>query len=92
MTKLIEGKTFDLKSKEAQLAELEGEAIQLQNQVHNFHNELNHLKALQEKYYNENHDLGKRLDSEGQRNVDLSTGIRDFEVKIKAREDQIMIL
>lgn len=47
---------------------------------------------MEEKYRNENTDLTKRVDAEGQRNIELSTGIRDFEVKIRGREDQIMYL
>lgn len=60
--------------------------------MQSFHNELNHLKALEDKYRNENVDLTKRVDAEGQRNIELSTSIKDFEVKIRGREDQIMYL
>lgn len=65
----------------------EGEIIQLQNQVQSFQNELNHLKALEEKYRHENTDLGKRVDAESTRNIELSTSIKDLESKIRAKED-----
>ena len=92
LNKLIDSKTFDLKGKEAQLVECEGEIIQLKNQVVSFQNELNHLKALEEKYRNENVDLQKRIDSEGGRNVELTASIKDLEAKIRAKEDQIMYM
>lgn len=72
--------------------ECEGEIVQLQNQVHSFQNELNHLRALEEKYRNENSDLTKRIDAEGGRNLELSTSIKDLESKIRAKEDQIMYM
>ena len=50
------------------------------------------IKALEEKYRNENVDLTKRVDAESQRNIELSTGIKDFEAKIRAKEDQIMYM
>lgn len=92
LNKLIDSKTFDLKGKEAQLVECEGEIIQLKNQVVSFQNELNHLKALEEKYRNENVDLQKRIDSEGSRNVELTASIKDLEAKIRGKEDQIMYM
>lgn len=57
-----------------------------------FQNELNHLKALEEKYRNENVDLQKRIDSESQRNIELTTSIKDLESKIRSKEDQIMYM
>ena len=92
LNKLIDSKTYDLKNKEAQLVDCEGEIIQLKNQVVSFQNELNHLKALEEKYRNENVDLQKRIDSEGSRNVELTASIKDLEAKIRAKEDQIMYM
>ena len=92
MNKLIDTKTFDLKNKESQLTDCEGEIIQLKNQVVSFQNELNHLKSLEEKYRNENDDLQRRIDSEAGRNVELSASIKELEGKIKAKEDQIMYM
>jgi chromosome segregation ATPase len=74
------------------LVECEGEIIQLKNQVVSFQNELNHLKALEEKYRNENIDLQKRIDTESSRNIELTTSIKELEAKIRAKEDQIMFM
>ena len=92
LNKLIDSKTYDLKNKEAQLVDCEGEIIQLKNQVVSFQNELNHLKSLEEKYRVENTDLQKRIDSESARNIELTAAIKDLEAKIRAKEDQIMFL
>ena len=92
MNKLIDTKTFDLKNKETQLYDCEGEIIQLKNQVVSFQNELNHLKSLEEKYRNENSDLQKRIDSESSRNIEMSANIKDLEMKIRTKEDQIMFM
>ena len=70
----------------------EGEIIQLKNQVVSFQNELNHLMSLEEKYRNENGDLQKRIDSESQRNIEMSANIKDLEMKIRTKEDQIMFM
>ena len=92
LNKLIDSKTFDLKNKEAQLIDCEGEIIQLKNQVVSFQNELNHLKSLEEKYRNENSDLQRRIDQESARNIELTAAIKDLEAKIRAKEDQIMFM
>jgi chromosome segregation ATPase len=92
LNKLIDSKTYDLKNKEAQLVDCEGEIIQLKNQVVSFQNELNHLKSLEEKYRHENTDLQKRIDSESSRNIELTAAIKDLESKIRAKEDQIMYM
>lgn len=47
---------------------------------------------MEDKYRNENTDLGKRVDAESTRNIELSTGIKDFEMKIRGKEDQIMYM
>lgn len=92
MNKLIDTKTFDLKNKESQLIDCEGEIIQLKNQIVSFQNELGHLKALEEKYRNENGDLQKRIDTESSRNIELTSSIKELEVKIRAKEDQILYM
>jgi chromosome segregation ATPase len=74
------------------LYDCEGEIIQLKNQVVSFQNELNHLKSLEEKYRNENSDLQKRIDSESSRNIEMSANIKDLEMKIRTKEDQIMFM
>lgn len=45
------------------------------------------MKALEDKYRNENGDLQKRIDSEGSRNVELTASIKDLEARIRAKED-----
>ena len=92
LNKMVDAKTFELKNGEARLVESEGEIIQLKNQVSSFENELAHLRALEDKYRNENVDLTKRIDAEGGRNLDLMTTIKDLESKIRAKEDQIMYM
>lgn len=92
MNKLLDGKAIELKSKEAQLLENEGEIVQLKNQVNAFQNELNHLKHLEEKYRGENTNLQKRIDSEGARNIELNSKIMEIEAKIRVKEDQIQYM
>lgn len=53
---------------------------------------MNHLKSLEEKYRNENSDLQKRIDSESSRNIEMSANIKDLEMKIRTKEDQIMFM
>ena len=50
------------------------------------------MKSLEEKYRNENGDLQKRIDSESQRNIEMSANIKDLEMKIRTKEDQIMFM
>ena len=52
--------------------------------------ELERLKSLEERYRNENIDLQKRIDEEAGRNQDLGNNIKDLEMKIRVKEDQIM--
>jgi predicted nucleic acid-binding Zn-ribbon protein len=53
---------------------------------------LNHLKNLEEKYRNENGDLQRRIDQESQRNMELTSAIKELETRIRAKEDQIMYM
>ena len=48
------------------------------------------MKALEDRYKSENNDLQRRIDSESLRNGDLSQSIKETELKIRSREDQIM--
>jgi len=88
--RIIDAKIGDIKSKEKSIAEADSEIAQLKNQQANFLNELNHLKNLEQRYKDENVDLQRRIDHEGGNNVDLSGKIKDFEHKIRQKEDQIM--
>jgi len=72
------------------LIEAESEVVKLKQQQANYQAELEHLKALEERYRQENADLQRRIDSEGGRNVELSQSIKDTESKVRSREDQIM--
>ena len=58
----------------------------------NFLNELNHLKSLEQRYKDENGELQKRIDQEGCQNVELSGAIKELEVKIRQKEDQLMYM
>ena len=57
LNRLIDQKTYDLKTKEQQLAECDREITNLKNQMSNFVSELNHLKGLEQRYKDENGDL-----------------------------------
>jgi len=54
--------------------------------------ELNHLKSLEQRYKDENSDLQRRIDQEGCQNVELSGAIKELEVKIRQKEDQLMYM
>ena len=60
--------------------------------MNNFMNELNHLKSLEQRYKDENNDLQRRIDQEGCQNVELSGSIKELEVKIRQKEDQLMYM
>ena len=79
-----------MKSKEATLAEAEGEVHKLKAQQASYQKELEHLKALEERYRQENSDLQRRIDGESSKNLDLGAAIKDLEQKIRTREDQII--
>lgn len=51
-----------------------------------------YLKSCQEKTTNENNDIQARIDAESAKNAELTSIIRDIEVKIKAKEDQVAFL
>lgn len=55
-------------------------------------NELQHLKTLEQRYKEENSDLQHRIDQEGCNNVELNGLIKELEVKIRQKEDQLMYL
>lgn len=50
------------------------------------------MKALEQRYKDENADLHKRTDQESNANLDLVAQLKDVEVKIRSKEDQIMYL
>lgn len=50
------------------------------------------MKALEQRYKDENADLHKRTDQESNANLDLVAQLKDMEVKIRSKEDQIMYL
>ncbi len=52
--------------------------------------ELDNLKQLEERYRQENMDLQKRIDDEGQKNHETSYNIKETETKIRVKEEQIM--
>lgn len=58
----------------------------------NFVSELNHLKSLEQRYKDENGDLQRRIDQEGCTNVELSSAIKELEVKIRQKEDQLLYM
>ena len=92
LNRSIDQKTFDLKNKEQALNEADREIASLKSQMSNFLNELNHLKSLEQRYKDENGELQKRIDQEGCQNVELSGAIKELEVKIRQKEDQLMYM
>lgn len=64
----------------------------LKNQLNAFINELNHLKQLEMRYKEENGEIQRRIDGEGSQNVELTAQIKDLELKIRQKEDQIMFM
>lgn len=64
----------------------------LKNQLSSFVNELQHLKQLEQRYKDENADLHKRTDQESNQNLELVAQLKDIEIKIRSKEDQIMYL
>lgn len=57
LNRILDQKTYDLKSKEATLLEAENEVLKLKQQLGNYQKELEHLRALEERYRQENSDL-----------------------------------
>lgn len=50
LNRVIDSKSYDLKNKEATLADAEVEVGKLKQQQHNYTGELEHLKALEDRY------------------------------------------
>ena len=92
MNRLIDQKTLDLKGKEVSLADADREITNLKTQLSNFQSELNHLKSMEQRFKEENADLQRRIDSEGCQNVELSGAIKELEMKIRQKEDQLMYM
>lgn len=57
LNRIIEQKTYELKSKEAALLEAENEALKLKTQLASYQKDLDHLRALEERYRQENSEL-----------------------------------
>ena len=81
-----------MKGKEQTLNEADREIASLKQQMANFQSELNHLKSLETRYKDENGDLQRRIDQEGCQNVELAGAIKELEVKIRQKEDQLMYM
>lgn len=92
LTRVLDEKTFLLKSKEAALADAENELHKLRGQQASYQKELEHLRQLDERYRQENGELQRRIDAEIQRNAELTRLIQENEAKIRNKEDQIMLL
>ena len=92
LNRVLDDKTFALKNKEAALVDAESELMKLKSQQASYQKELEHLRALDERYRQENTDIQRRIDQENVRNAELTRLIQDNEAKIRVREDQIMQL
>ena len=69
------------------MGECEREMTNLKGQLQSFVNELQHLKALEQRYKDENADLHRRTEQEQQQNTELVSQLKDLEVKIRSKED-----
>ena len=79
LNRILDQKSHDLRSKESNLKDSENELQKLKVQHQSYSKELDHLRALEDRYRNENTDLQRRIDSEAQRNAELSANIKDTE-------------
>jgi hypothetical protein len=61
----------------------------LKNQLSSFVNELHHLKALEQRYKDENADLHKRTDQESSQNLELVAQLKELEIKIREQEEHM---
>jgi chromosome segregation ATPase len=73
LNRQIDQKTYELKQREQQVKEFEREMNSLKNQLSSFVKELHHLKALGQRYKDENADLHRRTDQELSQNLELVT-------------------
>ena len=62
LNRIIDQKSYELKTKETSLSESESEVLKLKSQQSNYSAELEHLRALEERYIKENADLQRRID------------------------------
>ena len=92
LNRQIDQKTYELKQKEQQVQDCEREMNSLKNQLSSFVNELHHLKALEQRYKDENADLHRRTDQESSQNLELVAQLKEIEIKIRSKEDQVMYL
>lgn len=90
LTRVFDQKTYDLKAKESTLIEAENELIKLRSQEASYRKELDHQRSLEERYRLENLELQRRIESETIRLSDITAGVKDLEVKIRLREEQIL--
>ncbi len=92
LNRQIDQKTYELKQREQQVKECEREMNSLKNQLSSFVKELHHLKALEQRYKDENADLHRRTDQELSQNLELVTQLKELEIKIRSQEDKVMCL
>ena len=62
LNRVLDEKSFALKNKEAALVDAESELLKLKAQQTSYQKELEHLRALDERYRNENADIQRRID------------------------------
>lgn len=87
LNRAVDGKNHELKQREAALGDCEREITQLKQQLTSFVSELNHLKGLEARYQEENAEIQRRIDAEGNSNVDLAAQIKELEQRIRQKED-----
>ncbi len=72
LNRLLEERQLALKQKEQALIDAETDLLKLKNQLVAYQKELEHLRALEERYRAENADVQRRIDQETLKNGELT--------------------
>lgn len=89
---MLVDKSNELAAKEAEHCAAHAEIHHLNEQIAQFDSHVAYLKSCRDKTTQENCDIDGRIVAECTKNAELSSIIRDIEVKIKAKEDQVGFL
>lgn len=90
LSRVYDQKSYDLKAKETTVVEAENELVKLRAQEASYRKELDHQRSLEERYRQENLELQRRIESETVRLGEIQSGVKELEVKIRLREEQIL--
>ena len=92
LTRLVVDKSNDCTSRSSEFTGCSSEIHHLNEQIAQFESHVAYLRSCQEKTSVENTDINGRIVGESSKNSELTSIIRDIEIKIKAKEDQIIFL